>query len=459
MDRLPRYVLPAIIFNTLRNNRSQIVSPLPSLSSPSDSNSTNINRTAVIAGSTVAGVVIILLILAAVFISKRHQNRRTSFIRSLIQRAREGRGAGSVGLLDDEFDDDGDVPMTRYRDDVASHTRSASRPTPGHTPTPSISGSARGPTPLPTTPLNPHSSPIFGLPSGAAAPVVSAPPAATGLGAIGALANTSTTSVDTKATTPSLFRPRASESGSIFREELTENTRQSSKFVDPLLTRSGEIDFSSIVDDVMGPSPTSPNSSGSAGPTATTAALVSANTGKQHEHPPGATPPTHVSMPSTSSSIYDPFSANTSSSFYSSHAKDVSIRSTISMDSTGPTSLLGLPAGTSPVKKSSPLAISVTSPSSTLKHVPPATVSGVGKSPSSPPSSFAPPPPPIPARSPMRTPSPKRSSIGTPPAGFAPPPPKTLNWIERSPKRSSHISLARTSSEEGESRGGVGQAL
>ncbi|EEB98998.1 hypothetical protein MPER_01393, partial [Moniliophthora perniciosa FA553] len=188
---------------------------LHSLYKPTASNNDGINRTAVIAGSTVAGLILLFLLLAGLFIWRRHKNRETTFIENLIKRGREGKGAGSVGLLDDEFDDDDNVPMQRYRD----------TPRAGHTPSGSLS----------TPPSINYAMPMSN-----------------------ANVNASISSVNTisrqvpASPAPSLFRTRASDSGSIFHEHIP--GAESVRFVDPLTRGNGsEIDLSKIVDDVMGP--------------------------------------------------------------------------------------------------------------------------------------------------------------------------------------------------------------
>ncbi|KAJ7647183.1 hypothetical protein FB45DRAFT_191422 [Roridomyces roridus] len=97
-------------------------------------------RTAVIAGATAAGVGIILLLLAAVFVYKRHKSRRLDFFEAIGRVRREATGAGGAGLLDDEgFDEDDNVPMRRYRDNAPTgHSRSTSTIGPPQSPTPSL---------------------------------------------------------------------------------------------------------------------------------------------------------------------------------------------------------------------------------------------------------------------------------------------------------------------------------
>ncbi|KIY46571.1 hypothetical protein FISHEDRAFT_75491 [Fistulina hepatica ATCC 64428] len=95
------------------------VTPIPTNLASSGQGGSNSGsaRTAIIAGSTAGAVVFVLIVLAALFVYKRHQKRELGFIDALIQRQREGRGAGGVGLLDDEFDDEDPVMrMSQYRD-------------------------------------------------------------------------------------------------------------------------------------------------------------------------------------------------------------------------------------------------------------------------------------------------------------------------------------------------------
>ncbi|KAG7440211.1 uncharacterized protein BT62DRAFT_1013000 [Guyanagaster necrorhizus] len=85
--------------------------PTALATSNSDSGPSSINRTALIAGITTTAVVLAALALAAVFVYKRAQKRRIGFMETIKRIRREGKGAGAVGLLDDEFED-----TTRYRD-------------------------------------------------------------------------------------------------------------------------------------------------------------------------------------------------------------------------------------------------------------------------------------------------------------------------------------------------------
>ncbi|KAK0429589.1 hypothetical protein EV421DRAFT_1948194, partial [Armillaria borealis] len=86
---------------------------MPTSLATSDSGSSDVNRTALIAGVTTAAVVLAALALGAVFIYKRAQKRRIGFMETIKRIRREGKGAGAVGLLDDEFED---MNHQQYRD-------------------------------------------------------------------------------------------------------------------------------------------------------------------------------------------------------------------------------------------------------------------------------------------------------------------------------------------------------
>ncbi len=86
---------------------------MPTSLATSDSGPSDVNRTALIAGVTTAAVVLAALALGAVFIYKRAQKRRIGFMETIRRIRREGKGAGAVGLLDDEFED---TTHQRYRD-------------------------------------------------------------------------------------------------------------------------------------------------------------------------------------------------------------------------------------------------------------------------------------------------------------------------------------------------------
>ncbi|KAJ7780500.1 hypothetical protein DFH07DRAFT_432071 [Mycena maculata] len=151
-------------------------------------------RTAIIAGGTAAGVAIVLLLLGALFVYKRHKGRKLEFSEAIGRVRREAHGAGGVGLLDEEgFDDEDSLPMRRYQDNVVSHSHSRSM---------NASSSTLGP---PQSPA------------------------------------------------PSLFRQRA-ETGSLFREEGVWPPPQGNHFVDPLVGVGTGGSLTRIVDDVMGPS-------------------------------------------------------------------------------------------------------------------------------------------------------------------------------------------------------------
>ncbi|KAF7306120.1 hypothetical protein HMN09_00767200 [Mycena chlorophos] len=176
-----------------------ITSDVPTSLSTSKSSITSAERTKIIAGTTAAAVGLILVLLGALFVYKRHKSRRREFQEAVGRVRREAHGAGAIGLLDDEgFDDDDSVPMRRYQDNVVIASRD-----PSHSHSPSGSTYTLG------------------------APQSNA---------------------------PSLFRQRA-ETGSMFREEGVYPPPQGAHFVDPLVGIGGGL--GPIVDEVMGP-PTLP---------------------------------------------------------------------------------------------------------------------------------------------------------------------------------------------------------
>jgi hypothetical protein len=64
---------------------------------------------------------------------------------------------------------------------------------------------------------------------------------------------------------PLLFRARASESGSIFRESVWPPPSAASQFTDPITSASHAVDLGSIVNDVMGPEGAASDESGGVG--------------------------------------------------------------------------------------------------------------------------------------------------------------------------------------------------
>ncbi|KAJ7924973.1 hypothetical protein B0H13DRAFT_2654614 [Mycena leptocephala] len=117
-----------------------VTSALPTSLATAGSADRIAQRTAVIAGATAAGVGLILLLLGALFVYKRHKSRKREFSEAIGRVRREAHGAGGVGLLDDEgFEDDDGVPMRRYQDNIASHSRGSTTTLgPPQSPAPSL---------------------------------------------------------------------------------------------------------------------------------------------------------------------------------------------------------------------------------------------------------------------------------------------------------------------------------
>ncbi|KAJ7188082.1 hypothetical protein C8R46DRAFT_9090 [Mycena filopes] len=119
-----------------------VTTSVPTSLSTASSSVTAAQRTAIIAGATAGGVGLVLLLLGAVFLYKRHKAHKREFSDALGRVRREAHGAGGVGLLDEEgFDDDDALPMRRYRDNAVSQqtqSRSASSLGPPQSPAPSL---------------------------------------------------------------------------------------------------------------------------------------------------------------------------------------------------------------------------------------------------------------------------------------------------------------------------------
>ncbi|KAF7295220.1 hypothetical protein MIND_01060900 [Mycena indigotica] len=126
------------IVTSIDGQLTTITSALPTSLSTSRSSITSAQRTKIIAGATAAGVGVILLLLGALFVYKRHKSRKREFSEAIGRVRREAHGAGGVGLLDEEgLDDDDTVPMSRYQDNVVAQA-STSTLGPPQSPAPSI---------------------------------------------------------------------------------------------------------------------------------------------------------------------------------------------------------------------------------------------------------------------------------------------------------------------------------
>ncbi|TFK37254.1 hypothetical protein BDQ12DRAFT_713624 [Crucibulum laeve] len=188
----------SIVVTSVNGQLTTFTSTIPTSLITSDPSKTAANRTAVIAGTTTAVLVLILLALGGIFAYRQHK------LRSILTLQGLGKKKEKKGLLDgEEFDDDvvdeDVVAMRRYRDTDGAHA--TTRSIGGHSTT-----SSNAPT------------------------VLTAP--------------------------PPLFRARASDSGSIFREEVWPPPGEESKFVDPFIDgvkASSQVDLGRVVDDVMGP--------------------------------------------------------------------------------------------------------------------------------------------------------------------------------------------------------------
>ncbi|GAW10123.1 hypothetical protein LENED_012356 [Lentinula edodes] len=168
----------------------------------------------IIAGSAVGGALfaILLAVLVSLFCWRRRKNRKLGFIEALTRRSKEGKGAGGIGLLDGEFDDD-----EEYRDELAGvHMRE--RTTSAHSPQPSVGAGSMASLSGPT-----QNSQHANYPYNPA---------------------------------PTLYRARASDSGSMFHEEgVWPPPNHGTQFVDPFVPArelSKDSELGSIVDQIMG---------------------------------------------------------------------------------------------------------------------------------------------------------------------------------------------------------------
>ncbi|KAI1794774.1 hypothetical protein LXA43DRAFT_86311, partial [Ganoderma leucocontextum] len=234
-------ITSAISTVVVNGTTSTIFTQIPTtLSSDNNSASEAATKRNVIAG-TVGGVVFVILITAIFLFYRRHQTKKVSFFRRLQPKPR-------TRLLDGEDMDDFDLgaPMTRYRDYpvslTSSHAHSGSITNPSHSPIPGASPLSRefqavspGPS-LMGAPMDPHRSATPSHPGG----------------------------VPARASPPLLLGMR-SESGSIFREAVWPPPGETSNLIDPLRVATS-VDLSRIVDDVMGPTASTPTSAQRGGP-------------------------------------------------------------------------------------------------------------------------------------------------------------------------------------------------
>ncbi|RDB18127.1 hypothetical protein Hypma_000469 [Hypsizygus marmoreus] len=199
-------------------------SALPTSLSTSPPSKSGQTRTAIIAGSTVAGILVLLAILAGIFLYRRHSLKLYDEIQHILhpKRARrEGRGLLEGEDFFDEDDEDAGVALRAYRDlnsNSTAHGRTASGSALGvHGRNESVARSRRE-----------ASSPVMDM----------------------------SRSGTPQSAAPSLYRARGSETGSLFREDVWPPPGPGSQLVDPFLGNvrpSRDVGLTKIVDDVMGP--------------------------------------------------------------------------------------------------------------------------------------------------------------------------------------------------------------
>ncbi|KAJ7763017.1 hypothetical protein B0H16DRAFT_1528493 [Mycena metata] len=180
-----------------------IAMPIPTALS-NESSSTSAHQTTLVAAATGGAIILIFIVFATIFLRMRARQRQQELTDTVAREERNGKGAGGVGMLDEE--DFGESERERALPQIDYHATglefhlnlsrmSADRPAQEYTERP----------------------PMLRYNSQA----------------------------------PFLFPPRTSDSGSAFREEVWPPPRQESVFVDPLLHASQD-DLSRIVTDIMG---------------------------------------------------------------------------------------------------------------------------------------------------------------------------------------------------------------
>ncbi|KAJ8489963.1 hypothetical protein ONZ45_g13372 [Pleurotus djamor] len=172
---------------------------------------------ALIAGVSVGAAVIVLIIIGGIFAYRRHQQKRAvfGFVERLVANQKHQQGRARL-LEGEEFnEDDEDLNMTPYRDRDGVHSRGSS---------------LAGMTPMPVHSRGMSSTNAFGVldPNGRGTPnsSVSAVAGASGTG--------------NSSPSPSLFRARGNESGSIFHEGgIWPPPGEESRLVDPFAKGMG----------------------------------------------------------------------------------------------------------------------------------------------------------------------------------------------------------------------------
>ncbi|KAI9443570.1 hypothetical protein H4582DRAFT_1207568 [Lactarius indigo] len=176
------------------------------------------SRTAVIAGSAIGGLVLFIIGLSAIFILRRRVRRQRYWALS-----RKRLPSRSTFLAGESMDLSPSSPPFAYADtDDPFATRISRYPSGGS----GSGGGADAPT-FPYAYAYSHESDI---------PHAHAP----------------RTASPAPSSPPRLFRPRASESGSIFQESVWPPPSAASQLTDPLTSPSHAVDLGTIVDEVMG---------------------------------------------------------------------------------------------------------------------------------------------------------------------------------------------------------------
>nr|GAT53756.1 predicted protein [Mycena chlorophos] len=213
------------------------IPPMPTRLSGStgpSSSASSTRETALVAGSTAGAIAFVFLIFSAIFLHVRRRQRERDLSDALQRETRKTKGAGGVGMLDEEGFIES-VPVSPISDEEGE-TMETEKKLEGRPPRP-VSASLEFRIALPA--------------------------------ALGGDETPPVTPLQARPRQQSFLLPPRSDGGSTFREEVWPPPRQESAFVDPLLQRRGPgatEDVVRNVDDSKSSEPSTPSSSSSSTP-------------------------------------------------------------------------------------------------------------------------------------------------------------------------------------------------
>ncbi|KAI6013239.1 hypothetical protein EDC04DRAFT_718802 [Pisolithus marmoratus] len=192
---------------------------------PSQSSSSSDQRAAIIGGSAAGGAILLVIIVAIIYILRQKHFKRLRILDAIMY-TRNQAAKRAMLLAGEDLDDDFYPPPSGHRD--------YETPWDVRSPPPSMSTLSFFP---PGSPGLSHQPSIF--------PSIRSFGSEMGTPGVGIVSGPSTLS---------LYQSHRSETGSMFQEDVWPPPSEQSRLIDPF-TRSQEIDLGSIVDDVMGPTP------------------------------------------------------------------------------------------------------------------------------------------------------------------------------------------------------------